>query len=335
MLFTKRKLASVQKIISVEKHPDADRIDIAKVLGWQCVVGRNEFKAGDLCIYIEIDSVLPDRPEFKLARSRSNRVKTIRLRGVFSQGIAFPVDVLSSVGFEGSLEVGLDVTDALGITKYEPKIPAQLNGVAKGYFPSFVPKTDETRVQTIPDVLVRHKGKMFVKTEKIDGTSATYYLKDGDFGACSRNVDLLEDERNTFWIVAKTHRIKEKLTKYEKNIAVQGEILGPGIQDNKYDLKEHRFYLFDVFDVDKHRYLYHKEMVKFANSYGFETVPILSDRFVPGNSVEDLIEAAEGPSVINPKIRREGLVLRSVTEATEFGRLSFKVENKYYRLKYD
>ncbi|HIE27970.1 TPA: hypothetical protein EYP66_11855 [Candidatus Poribacteria bacterium] len=161
-----RALAHIERIRSIEPIEGADRIEKSTILGWEVVIRKEEFKVGDLVVYIEIDSILPEREEFEFLRDRKFRIKTVRLRGQVSQGIAFPLSILPD-GIQ--IEEGLDVTEALNIHKYEPPIPAQLSGVVKGAFPSFIPKTDETRIQSVPDVLVRHKGKVFFISEKLDG----------------------------------------------------------------------------------------------------------------------------------------------------------------------
>ena len=180
-----RKLASIQRIISIEPIPDADMIVKATVLGWQLVIKKDELKQGDLCVYVEIDSILPERDVFEFLRNKQFRIKTVRLRGQVSQGICFPLNILP----EGLLiEEGADMTGSLGIAKYEPPVPACLNGIMKGDFPSFIPKTDETRVQVLQTLLDEHEGKPCYVSEKLDGSSATYYIKYGVFGVCSRNM---------------------------------------------------------------------------------------------------------------------------------------------------
>jgi len=167
-----RKLASIQRIKSLERIDGADAIEKATVLGWQLVVKKGEFNVGDLCVYCEIDSQMPDRPEFEFLKPRGMRIRTIRLRGQVSQGICFPLSILP----EGiTLGEGADCTDVLGISKYEPPIPACLNGIVKGAFPGFIPKTDETRVQVLQHILDEFEGARCYVTEKLDGTSCTFY----------------------------------------------------------------------------------------------------------------------------------------------------------------
>jgi RNA ligase (TIGR02306 family) len=166
-----RKLASIQKIWNIEPIEGADAIMKASVLGWQLVIRKDEFAIGDLCVYCEIDSIMPDKPEFEFVRSRGNRIKTIRLRGQISQGVCFPLSVLPSTL---TIQEDMDVTELLGVTKFEPPIPANLAGEVKGMFPSFMPKTDETRVQVLQSVLDKFVGTKCYVAEKLDGSSTTY-----------------------------------------------------------------------------------------------------------------------------------------------------------------
>ena len=162
-------------------------LKLLEFLGWNCVTKKDEFQVGDLCVYCEIDSVMPDNnPEFAFLEKSRYRIKTKKLRGVVSQGICFPLSILP----ENQYEIDQDVTDILGIEKYEPKSTAQLSGEIQGLFPSFISKTDETRVQTFGRALAKTVGLKCDFTEKLDGTSGTFFVNDGEFGVCSRNMQL-------------------------------------------------------------------------------------------------------------------------------------------------
>jgi RNA ligase (TIGR02306 family) len=158
-----RKLATIQRISRLEAIPNSDNLEVASILGWKCVVKKGEFKEGDTCVYFEVDSLLPIRPEFEFLRKTCHkttdfgegfRIKTIRLRGQVSQGLAWNTNILTE-----KHEEGFDVSEELGVKQYSPPIPACLKGKVKGHMPSFIQKTDETRVQLLQDVLTRHKGK--------------------------------------------------------------------------------------------------------------------------------------------------------------------------------
>lgn len=169
-----RKLASIQRIKSIEPIANADAIMKATVLGWQLVIKKGEFKPGDLCIYVEIDSILPDRLEFEFLRNKNFRIRTIKLRGQVSQGICFPLHILPN---NIQVDEGVDVTDVLNIVKYEPPVPVNMQGVMKGPFPSFIPKTDETRVQVLQELLNTHRGSLCYITEKLDGYFSYLFCK--------------------------------------------------------------------------------------------------------------------------------------------------------------
>lgn len=327
-----RKLASIQRIKSLEKIEGADAIEKATVLGWQLVVKKGEFSVGDLCVYCEIDSVFPDRPEFVFLQPRGMRIRTIRLRGQISQGICFPLSILPSTVV---IEEGIEVTEQMGIQKYEPPIPAHLEGVVKGPFPSFIPKTDETRVQVLQDVLDKYVGEKCFVTEKLDGTSVTYYLYDNLFGVCSRNLDLLEDEKNSLWKIARELGVEEKLRSLNCNIALQGEVIGEGIQGNKYGLRGQTVYFFNAFDIDKYKYFDFEEFVKLISKLELKQAPVMADDYMLKNDIPSIINKSIFRSTLLDKIWAEGIVIRPLKEKNDaMGRISFKAINPEFLLKY-
>jgi RNA ligase (TIGR02306 family) len=331
-----RKLASIQKIKNIEPIEGADAIEKASVLGWQLVTRKGEFNIGDLCVYIEIDSVLPHKPEFELIRAKSNRIKTIKLRGQISQGICFPVSILPN-GVD--IVEDLDVTAMLNITKYEPPIPANLVAEVKGLFPSFMPKTDETRVQVLETLLKHYAGTSCYITEKLDGSSATFYVKDNEFGVCSRNLDLLYNESNAMWKFAIDNKLEEKLKTLNRNIAIQGEIIGESIQKNKYKLRGQTVYFFNVFEIDAYKYLSLKETKFLLNELNLKMVPVLDENYLLERSVEEVIEKSKMKSVLNKDTIAEGIVIRPLEEIIDKfilqGRISFKAINPDFLIKYD
>ncbi len=328
-----RKLASIQRIKNVESIEKADAIERAAVLGWQLVVKKGEFKAGDLCVYCEIDCLMPDRPEFEFLKPRKMRIKTVKLRGQISQGICFPLSLLP----EGTdIEEDKDVSEILGITKYEPPLPACLAGKAKGRFPSFIPKTDETRVQILQDLLEKNEGMKCYITEKLDGSSVTYFIKDGEFGVCSRNLELIEDEANSYWAVARDLDIENKLRKLGGNFALQGELVGEGIQKNTLAVRGQTVYFFNLFNIDKYKYFNYNEFKNTLEQLDLQTVPILSDNYELESDIEKLVEKSIERSSINKKAWREGIVIRPLKEQDfSGGRLSFKAVNPKFLLKYE
>ena len=251
-----RKLVTIEKIIDIQPIKDADAIEVATIRGWKVVVKKNEFKIGDLCVYCEIDSVMPERPEFEFLRPRKFRVKTTKFRGQISQGIVFPLNILENIPDAIKLEKisddsytllfdekldnksqmsiveGMDITEDLGVEKYDPPIPACLGGVASGNFPSHSIKTDEERIQNLKDLFEEYKTKyIWIATEKLDGSSASFSVYNDEFNVASRNLSLKEhpeNEKNSFWKFARENNLEEKMRAYMKEtnlnaLTLQGE----------------------------------------------------------------------------------------------------------------
>jgi RNA ligase (TIGR02306 family) len=329
-----RKLASIQKIQYVSPIDGAEFIERVGVLGWE-VVNRKGFSPEDLCVYIEIDSVVPDVPAFHFLKGsgRWQRIRTKRLRGVLSQGLVMPISILTDFNYSGSLDIGTDVTDVIGIVKYEPQIYL-IKTHGAGYWPSYIPKTDEPCVQSNPGVLKEMEGIKCYISVKLDGTSCTYIHKDEDDVVCSRNWALLPDDASVYSEVAKTIDIFAKL-KQKGNFAVQGELVGPGIQGNKLGLKDKGFFAFNVFDIDEKRYLDFEEFVNFCKSIDLPTVPIEMSDVVFCFSKEELLRMADG-KYDGTNSAREGIVIRPMKEVYSpclKGRLSFKVISNDFLLK--
>lgn len=354
-----RKLATIRRITDIQPIEGADAIELAIVGGWKVVVAKSAgHKRGDLVVYCEIDSFLPIVEEFEFLRKSSYkkmgyqegfRLKTIKLRGQVSQGLILPLSVLEKgeemkIGISKQpwgdqlqlgpyddaivIEEGADVTDWLHIVKYEPPIPAELAGKVKGSFPGFLRKTDEERVQNLAKEYDLYKLTLdhrFYATEKLDGSSATFYWKDGVFGVCSRNLELLETEGNTFWKVAREMKLEEKLAANGRNLAIQGELIGEGIQGNPYKIKGQTVKFFNVFDIDNQEY-YGLPMflATIQHIIEAETVPILSSWFYLPDSVEDMVKYADGKSILNPDFDREGVVVRSHDRSISFKAISNK-----------
>ena len=350
-----RKLASIQTVTTVEPIPNADAIERFRVLGWWIVGKKGEVKEGDRVVYCEIDSLLPERPEFEFLRPSSFktaiiegesvlqragfRIKTVKLRGQVSQGICFPLSILPDGTY---CNPGDDVTDVLGIIKYEPPAPVGMGGLVKGPFPGFLPKTDETRIQVLEPLLEQYRGQTFYITEKLDGTSCTAFLRDGEFGLCSRNLRLEEtDQTSLFTRLSQTMDLPQKLQQIRDRFgfqpAIQGEVIGPGIQKNKYGLTRLDLRVFSLIDIDRYALVDRDLMLSAIESVGLTLVPQLG-QFVLNHTIDDLVELAVGKSQLNPVAHREGLVFRpaqEVQDATLGGRLSFKVINPQFLLKYD
>ncbi len=350
-----RKLASIQTINAIEPIPGAEAIERMRVLGWWVVAKCGEFQPGDKIVYCEIDSLLPERTEFEFLRASSYkapvmdgetvvqragfRIKTVRLRGQVSQGIGLPLSILPP---GAPIEEGTDVTDLLGVIKYEPPAPVGMGGRVRGGFPGFLSKTDEIRVQVLEAALERHRGKTFFVTEKLDGTSYTAFLRDGEFGICSRNLWMDEtDETNLLVKISRQLKLREQLIQLRERFgfqpAIQGELIGPGIQKNKCALKSVELHVFNLLNLDESRLVDHEQAVGILQEIGLRGVPQLGTLEL-NHSVDELVQYSVGTSVLNGKVQREGVVLRPPVEEFDIdvgGRLSFKVINPQFLLKFD
>lgn len=337
-----RKLATIRTISDIQPIHEADKIELAIVDGWKVVVAKDVgHQIGNTVVYCEIDSFLPIEPEFEFLRKTSFKkmgevegfkLKTIKLRGQISQGLILPIqdaiEVIkrrNSLGYAGIFEVGDDVTELLGIQKYEQPIPAELAGKVKGNFPSFIFKTDEERVQNLKkeyeEFKLQSKHQFYV-TEKLDGSSATFYIKDDTFGVCSRNLELLETEGNTFWKVARELDLENKMREFGGNFSLQGELIGEGIQGNPYKIKGQIVKFFNVFDIDDGEYLGLTQFKFILNHLSLNSVPILNENFTLPDSVDDLLSYADAKSVVNPDFDREGVVIRSIDRTISFKAIS-------------
>ncbi|TWW00127.1 RNA ligase (ATP) [Chitinophaga pinensis] len=328
-----RKLVSPVVIDDVQPIEGADLIEVATVKGWKLVIKKGEFIIGDHAVYCEIDSFLPVKEEFEFLRKSSFRrmgeqegfrLKTMRMRGQISQGLLLPIRLLDGYTYQ----LGEDVSARLGVVKYEPPMPAALGGIAKGNFPSFIPKTDEERIQNLSKEFESYKQHNFYVTEKLDGSSVTYYMNEGLFGVCSRNLDLEESADNSFWKVAAKENIAAKLAALGKNIAIQGELIGEGVQGNAYGLRGQTVRFFNAFDIDAYRYFGLEEFNALITSLGLQTVPILDLNYTLPDTLDEMLTIADGASVLSPQgktVEREGLVIRSTDR-----KISFKViSNKF------
>ena len=336
---TMRKMATIRRIDALRPIPGADAIECAVVGGWTCVVKTGEFKEGDLAVYCEIDSWIPYEVAPFLSKGnfphvynevKGERLRTIKLRGQLSQGLLLPLSTLTMV--ESELFEGLDVSFPLGITKYDAPIPAQLAGEVKGLFPSWIQKTDQERVQNLKeefDYWLKENHTWEV-TEKLDGSSMTVYLRDGEFGVCSRNLELKPNETNSLWKVAVRTDLELKLRQANRNLALQGELIGEGIQGNPYKMKGQEFFLFDIYDIDANKYLTPAERLTFVGEHDIKHVPVIaSNAELYGtlgiNSIEEILKFAEGKSVIGMTgCEREGFVFKSTTMQCSFKAISNK-----------
>lgn len=329
------KVASIERILSVQPHTNADALELVTVLGWQVVCKKGEFKPGDLVVYINIDSELAPNPHFDFLANKNYRIRPIRLRGEISQGICFPLSILNdfTTEFVGPTE-GQDVSELINAKHWEKPIPAQLAGTVKGSFPSFLVRTDEDNLRNYPDALLEIGANPVYYTLKMDGSSGTYFLKDGEFGVCSRGLQLKEDENNSFWQIARKHQLEEKLRQAGGNICIQGEVYGPGIQKNPSGVKEISLALFNIFYIDQSQYGGFNELESFCKVMEVPMVPLIRTG-VGLPSLQELIEQARNLKYDNGK-PAEGMVIRTFapmqSKALKSRRWSGKILNELYEL---
>ena len=368
-----RKLATIRRIADIQPIEGADAIVVATIDGWKVVVKKGEFAVGELAVYLEIDSWVPHKLAPFLSKGQSpreyngvkgERLRTVKLRGQISQGLLLelPTQGYSAIAPDGTryyvdclMNVeGYDVTESLGIQKWEAVLPAQLQGQAAGTFPTnLIPKTDQERIQNCfgdiqkrakrfatekvwnaetqtleehpVDIPADFKEPTYEVTMKLDGSSCTIFRWEGNLRVCSRNLELKindENKDNTFVATALKHD-----NQIPDGFAFQGEVMGPGIQGNREGFTEHKFFVFDIFDIQKHEYLSPIERRRFCNMVQLEHVPMYdAAKFAP-RSVEEGLALAEGPS-INHKIR-EGLVWK----CNEDPGFSFKTISQTFLLK--
>ena len=344
MASIERQLATIRKIKDIQPIDGADAIEVATVDGWNVVVKKNEFKKGDLVVYFEIDSWIPHELAPFLSKGKApkeyncvpgNRLKTVRLRGQLSQGFVLPVEVVNG----HATEEGSDVTEILGIQKWEPPVNPQLAGMQRGNFPAEIPRTDQQRVQNLSKQFNKliSENEYWEVTEKLHGISATFYLKsDGEFVVCSRNINLKEDETNLYWKIAREQQIEEKLKEYFLDynthdrytpVAIQGEIIGEGINGNQYGIKCHDFYVFDIYLPELKHYADPIVRKAIVEQLRLKHVPFLaSTEANKFESIEQLLELSKGNSFLNGSIR-EGLVFKKFNQQSTSTVMSFKVIN--------
>lgn len=381
-----RALAHIEKIEWVRPIEGADNIELIGVLGWICIAKKNEFKVGDLAVYIEIDSKCPSNDErFSFLAKKKFKIKTMKLGkfNVISQGLALPISLFPELH---DRKIGDDVTKELKITyaseddiarksnKIDPntkyKSMAQRNSklfskpiIRKMMkynigrkilflifgrktdnpkkFPNWIVKTDETRIENAPFYL--QSTNKWVKTEKLDGTSCTFAVdrlkKDKfDFIVCSRNVRQADRDQacyhqsNIYWELADKYNIEPILINFaiENNynrVVLQGEGVG-SVQGNPYKFTENKLYVFNLI-IDGVR-LGTIEMAEFCEKYGLTSVPIIDTSYTLPQTMEEMKLEADGYSQLNPKVKREGFVYRSID-----GQQSFKNVSREYLLKHN
>jgi len=337
------KLATIAKILALEAIPDADRIDRATVLGWSVIVRKGLHKVGDLVVMVFPDTLVPKKyldPSYE--GDEKMRLKTVKMKGQYSAGLVIPI---SECLPDCEYNEGDDVTELIGVEKYETPVPASIGGDALGVFPTaLVSKTDEDNYRTNPKAIEelgeeRFKDASFVATLKCDGSSGTFFLKEGLFRVCSRNLELRETEGNAFWQVARKYRLEEVMREQDVEYAIQGEVCGPGIQGNPMKLKSLSLFVFLIKDLTSDKWLPWEDTVEFCNTHN---IPLVEELFKIAHyhdlpRLDELQAIANNTKYDNGKTNAEGLVLRTTTpiHSKVLGKAwwSVKIMNEPYDVK--
>ena len=335
------KLASIENIKSIKNHSNADSLELAEVLGWQTVVKKGIHKEGDKVVFITIDTIVPRYPWSEFLADSKNpdkpiRIKNIKLRGEFSSGLVIPLSEFSSFVFK-DYEVGTDLTEILGITKYIKEIPANLSGETLGDFPThLVSKTDEDNGLNDPNLVDKVLGQdpYITVTQKLDGSSITMVVENGELTqVCTRNLSKKETENNTFWKAARKLTIPQNWTGM-----IQGELCGNGIQRNQLKLEDVKIFVFQISENKK--YMTYEEMKDFCeNSLHCDIVPLVCKLSIestvklwvnPLQKLQELADKQKYPS----GLEGEGIVVRPSSYPRGYSSrrpLGFKLINRNYK----
>ena len=343
-----RKLASVQRVWKMEPIEGADRIELAHVLGWQCVVNKGQIQPMDAAVYFEIDSFLPIRPEFEFMRASSYRktdimgegfrLRTMKFRGQISQGLLLPISQFPEI--PENVEIGTDVTELLGVRKWEIEEKATTGGTVIGTLPYDIPHTDETRVQAEPELIHAFSGLEYYISTKMDGSSHSIGIDEEGFHVTGHNYEYKDDGTSSFYNLVKERGYQEKTERFVKEqglrtLTIQGELCAPGIQKNRLRLTKPEWYVFTIRENGKRVGL--SRMQDICNALDMNIVPVeevgidLPSKYP---TVEALLERADGNYPNGGK--KEGIVIRPtepVYNELIGAELSMKVVSNKYLLK--
>lgn len=341
----KRELATIQKVGKITPIINADRLEVAHVLGWEVVVPKDTLKEDELVVYFEIDSFLPRDKRYEFLESSSLkkhpitdeeglRIKSIKLRGKISQGLILPVTQFPEIK---NPKEGDNVTELLNIKIWdEPEALNIVSGGMKSSFHEVVTKTDEMRAQSNPKLMDALRGKPYYITEKIDGMSVTVVKENDSIRVFSRNQEILESKNNSIWKTLKKKGVIDALEKTDKDIAIQGELFGPKIQSNRLKVKELDYKFFNLVNPENNKRYDYVDWFDILKERGLDKVvqPVkvleVGENF--NYSLEELQELSSGN--YDGAGQREGIVIRPLKESEIGDRLSFKVINNDYLLKH-
>jgi len=330
-----RMMAQIVKVSWLRPIEGADRIELAGVLGWQVIVRKGEFSVGDLAVYFSIGSLMDEsNPIF--AHLKGKPLETVKMRGVLSQGLLGRLD---SFNLADAKEDD-DVTAKVGVKKYvEPEESgAYFVDSSREPWPQQIPKTDEPRIQNCPKMLAKLGNEEVIITQKYDGTSTTFFCFHGKVSVCARNNIILDtpvnvtNNNNRVYLEMLIKYNLEKMKDLNRNLAIQGETIGPKINGNKHKVKENEFYVFNIYDVDLHTYLSWDEIVEICDKMELKTVPLIHRGPTEWHTVESCLALADKQRYDTGAIC-EGIVVKTNTK-DNYSRTSFKVISNEYLLKY-
>ena len=342
-----RTLASIVKVTNVEPVPGADRIDVAQVLGWELVVKKAEFKVGDLAIYFGIGGIL-DKDNSNTNFLEGKPLRTKKIRGIVSQGLLGSLAWLKDYGVDpATVKEGDDVTKIMKVQKWVPldelEVYASNSDNERGPFPSFIPKTDEERIQNMSRQLTKFVNVNVVLMQKFDGTSCTYVYCEGKFYICSRNNVLLKETEmaKPYMEISRRYKLDETMPKLKRNLAIQGEIIGPKLSANRHKVADIEYHVFNIYDIDTKTYLGHDDIVVISEILGLKMIKV-----VYRGPVKSEWLTTEEPNKLNARVlldmantekydtgqMAEGFVLKLDNKMGP--KLSCKIISNNYLLKY-
>jgi RNA ligase (TIGR02306 family) len=334
------KLASIETIKNIKVHPNADKLSIAEVLGWQVVVQKDTHNEGDKIVFITIDTIVPRKEWSKFLVDQKNpdkpiRIKNIKLRGEYSSGVVLPLRFFGTQ-FDNTA-VGEDVTSILGVTKYIKELPANLSGENEGDFPThIVSKTDEDNGLNDPSLVEEtlKQEENITITQKLDGTSCTIIVENGKIvQVCSRNLSKKDTGNSIYWNIAKELSIPENWSG-----SIQGEICGNGIQQNKLKIPDRKLFVFQI--KTERKYMDYNTMYSFCkDQLKCDVVPFIANLEVGStinlweNPLQKLQELADKQVYPSGELA-EGIVVRPKSYPRSFKSrrpMGFKLINRNYK----
>lgn len=363
-----RDLAYIAKIDNLAPILEKDRIELATVAGWNVIVEKGKYFVGELVVYCEYDTILPaNNPHFEFLRKRCYsslyngfRIQNMKMAGVFSQGIVFPLSILPPENKKGSVyKEGLSVTDILGIQKYDPEAKIELNSVKKnskflkfflknkyfrqiwkklntkpkGEYPETVKKSDEINIQKIfEEFKENYNTEKFYVSEKIEGQASTFLLQKNKYRFFSHNIEVTKAGNTNWERISKNENLEKKLRAYKKKhkieLAIQGEIVGPGIQKNIYGLGGLQLFVYKITDVKTGKAFNFYKMAEIAREMLLPIVPVLTTKktLEEFSSVDEILAYSNGESILRKGVKREGVVFRSMENQS----IGFKVKSPEY-----